>query len=558
MPAPVASPPNPDYTICRTSHHSQENNTKTRSLLAIPILLLFLAPVACAPARQVTPTPTLEPTPVIPTATPTAVPPTAIPPTPTTTPAAVFAPDPKYAGVYVYTVEEQANDGRSLLNVAYPVLENPAINASLRTLSESFIDEWRVTAASQEAAYQDYVSKTGEVAASIVTDYVQHFDVTLADDNLISLSIERYRFTGGTGSTEVRAHIFDRRAGTELAPADLFTSDAYLERLSSLARQELERRAQAEAAEAHFDTPALREEWLANMLAMVRAGTEPLPENFDGLLFHEDGTLRIQFDKYQVGPGSSGVVEVILPVESLADLLTPNMRHLLSTVNPGLEAAATPMPTPAPTPGSASSSVDCGVELCVALTFDDGPSIYTEGLLDILAQHHAHATFFVLGKSAKVQARTIIRMAQEGHEIGNHSWSHLSMKGLSAEEIRAQVDPTNELVTEITGTAPRYFRPPYGRVTDDVLAAVPMPVILWNLDPLDWQDRNADLVAERLSQASNGGILLSHDIFTSTVQAMPAVLTSLSVRGIHLVTVSQLMAPTVPQPGKVYGRRPTR
>jgi len=460
-----------------------------------------------------------------------------------------LAPDPKYANVYVYTIEEQANDGRSLLNVAYPVLENPAINTTLRTLSESFIDEWRTTAAEQEALYQDYLRRTGEVAVSVVANYVQHFDVTLANADLISLSIERYRFTGGTGSTEVTGYIFDRRSGAELGPADLFTSDAYLERLSTLSRQELERRVQTEAAESQFDSPAVRDQWLSGMLEMIRGGTEPVPDNFDGLLFHEDGTLHIQFDKYQVGPGSSGVVTVVLPVESVADLLTPKLLRLLSTVKPELMHTPTPPATPPP------AAVDCSEVPCVALTFDDGPSIYTEHLLDILAEHHAHATFFVLGKSAKVQAKTILRMAREGHEIGNHSWSHPSFKELNAEQILEQVDPTNKLVAELTGTAPRLFRPPYGRVTQDVLAAVPMPVILWSLDPLDWQDRDADLVAQRLSQAKNGGILLAHDIFTTTVQAMPAVLTSLTERGFHFVTVTELLAPTVPLPGHVYDHR---
>ncbi len=481
--------------------------------------------------------------------TATTIPPTPIPPTPTATPAAVLAPDPKYANVYVYTIEEQANDGRSLLNVAYPVLENPAINTTLRTLSESFIDEWRTTAAEQEALYQDYLRRTGEVAVSVVANYVQHFDVTLANADLISLSIERYRFTGGTGSTEVTGYIFDRRSGAELGPADLFTSDAYLERLSTLSRQELERRVQTEAAESQFDSPAVRDQWLSGMLEMIRGGTEPVPDNFDGLLFHEDGTLHIQFDKYQVGPGSSGVVTVVLPVESVADLLTPKLLRLLSTVKPELMHTPTPTATPPP------AAVDCSQVPCVALTFDDGPSIYTEHLLDILAEHHAHATFFVLGKSAKVQAKTILRMAREGHEIGNHSWSHPSFKELNAEQILEQVDPTNKLVAELTGTAPRLFRPPYGRVTQDVLAAVPMPVILWSLDPLDWQDRDADLVAQRLSQAKNGGILLAHDIFTTTVQAMPAVLTSLTERGFHFVTVTELLAPTVPLPGHVYDHR---
>jgi len=199
--------------------------------------------------------------------------------------------------------------------------------------------------------------------------------------------------------------------------------------------------------------------------------------------------------------------------------------------------------------------VDCAQALCVALTFDDGPCIYTDGLLDILQAHHARATFFVLGKSARVQQKTIARMAQEGHEIGNHSWSHLNLKDLTEDQIRDQIDPTNALVAEITGTTPQYFRPPFGTVDDYVVTTVQMPVILWSLDPLDWKDRDADLIAQRMSEASSGAIILAHDIHSSTVEAMPNVLTSLAARGIRFVTVSELMAPQELVAGQVYGRR---
>ena len=540
---------------------------KTRQALVVVTTILGMA-LACAPAGPLPEAPT-EAVNTPNTATHTATV-EEIAPTMAATaepPVEQLTPDSKYANVYVYTIEEQANEGRSLLHVAYPVTEHPAINARLKALAEEFIDEFRTQSAVQEAAYQDYVRKTGETVASFVTHYIQHFDVTIADAKLISLAIERYRFGGGTGSTEVTSHVFDRAAGTELAPADLFTSDAYLERLALLAREELERRARARAAEAQFDSEAVREEWLANLSAMIRAGTEPLAQNYDGILFLEDGTLSIQFDKYQVAPGSDGVVTVSVPIDRVADLLTPNMRQLLGI------AAATPEPTPQPsptraplptrtlappTPGSepAPTGVDCGQALCVALTFDDGPSIYTDGLLDILQAHHAHATFFVLGRSARVQTKTIARMAQEGHEIGNHSWSHLNLKELTEEQIQDQVDQTNTLVAEIMGAAPRYLRPPYGTFDDYVVATVQMPVILWSLDPLDWKDRDADLIAERMSAASSGAIILAHDIHASTVDAIPAVLTSLAARGIRLVTVSELMAPEVLVPGRVYGRRP--
>jgi len=465
----------------------------------------------------------------------------------------------KYANVYVYTFEEQANEGRSLLHVAYPVTEHPAINARLQDLAEAFAEEYTTVSAEQEEAYQDYIIETGEVAASFVTHYVQHFDVTVADANVISLAIEQYRFLGGTGSLDVTGYVFDRTTGTELASADLFESDAYLERLSQLTREVLEREARAEAAEIAFDSQAARDEWLAIRLRMIESGTEPLTENFDGILFYDDGTVRIQFDKYQVAAGVYGVVEVGIPVDSIVDLLTPKTRQFLRVAAPGPDPEPTSgSPTPVPPPSVAvqpPGEVDCEQALCVALTFDDGPSVYTEGLLDLLLAHNARATFFVLGKSARVQPETIARMAREGHEIGNHSWSHPNMMQITDAQVVEQIDLTNALVAEITGVAPRHFRPPYGAYNDHVVAVVQMPVILWSLDPLDWKDRDADIVAARMREASSGAILLAHDIHASTVAAMPSVLESLAGRGIHFVTVSELMAPAQLVPGYVYTRR---
>jgi hypothetical protein len=339
-------------------------------------------------------------------------------PTVTATAETIFepiSPYSKYDKVYVYTVEQTANEGRSLLHVAYPVTEHPAINARLAALADQFIEEFRAQSALQESANQDYVRKTGEAAASFVTQYVQHFDVTIPDANVISLAIERYQFMVGTGNTEVTGYVFDRTTGTELAPADLFESDAYLGRLSRLARERLERQAQSEAA---------REQWLAIRLEMIRLGTGPQAENFDGILLHEDGTLQIQFDKYQVAPGSHGVVTVSMPVDGVADLLTWNMRQLLGiapaapTPTPTAAPSSTPQPPPThtrtpatPGPEAGPGAVDCAQVLCVAPTFDDGPSVYTEGLLDLLRDHDSRATFFVLGWSARVQSRTLARMA---------------------------------------------------------------------------------------------------------------------------------------------------
>jgi peptidoglycan/xylan/chitin deacetylase (PgdA/CDA1 family) len=249
------------------------------------------------------------------------------------------------------------------------------------------------------------------------------------------------------------------------------------------------------------------------------------------------------------------VVAFEFPAGEIADLLGPEMQQLL-----GVEAGATatPLPSPAATPtaGGAEAGVDCSQVACVALTFDDGPSVYTERLLDVLKAQGVRATFFLLGQSARVQPETVDRMVREGHEVGNHSWSHRNMQELSDDEMREQISRTNALVAQISGASPAHFRPPYGAYDERVVTVVGMPVVLWSLDPLDWKDRDAEIVAERMGEASAGMIILAHDIHQSTVDAIPAVIESLASRGIQFVTVTELVGPPGPVAGRVYVRGP--
>jgi hypothetical protein len=291
------------------------------------------------------------------TPAPSATPALSATPAPTTTPDVSCQPS-KYEDVFVYTIEENHNEGRSTLHVAYPVTEQPAINECMETIAQAFIDEFHTVAAEQEEAYQEYVRETGEEAASFVTHYVQQFDVTAADANLMSLAIEQSRGTGGTGSTEVTGYVFDRQTGVELTLDDLFVGDTYLERLSTLSRAELERLARIEMEGLDFSSEAAREEWWAGRVSMIEQGTAPQPENFDGVLFLEDGTLRIMFDKYQVGPGAAGVVTIELPVEDVADILAPQMRQLLGLEAAASTATALPSPSPTPSPTSAPGATD--------------------------------------------------------------------------------------------------------------------------------------------------------------------------------------------------------
>ncbi len=192
----------------------------------------------------------------------------------------------------------------------------------------------------------------------------------------------------------------------------------------------------------------------------------------------------------------------------------------------------------------------------VALTFDDGPSQEnTPRLLDMLRKRGLKATFFVVGQCAAQYPEILRRIASEGHEIGNHSWSHPSLAKMGELGVTEQLQKTHDVVQQLTGSFPKLMRPPYGAFTANQRSWAHQKwgykTILWDVDPLDWKVRNAGRVhSEILRQTVPGSIILAHDIHASTVDAMPATLDALLAKGCQFVTVSELLAMDQPAPGK--------
>jgi len=185
---------------------------------------------------------------------------------------------------------------------------------------------------------------------------------------------------------------------------------------------------------------------------------------------------------------------------------------------------------------------DCKVVKCIALTFDDGPSPETTTkLLNILSKRNVKATFFVTGNNVNNHPDIVTRTYKEGNEIGNHSWSHADFTTLSDTNIAKEVDRTNKAIEKATGVAPKLFRPPYGAINQRVKADINMPLILWDVDTLDWKNRDATIVAKRVvKSADKNKIILMHDIHATSVEAVAPVLDTLIEEGYYFVTVSQL------------------
>jgi len=182
----------------------------------------------------------------------------------------------------------------------------------------------------------------------------------------------------------------------------------------------------------------------------------------------------------------------------------------------------------------------------LALTFDDGPSEHTERLLDIFKQYGGSATFFVVGNMIEHREKTLQRIVNENHEIGNHSWNHRQLTYLNQQEITDQIMMTRAKIYDVTGVDCLIVRPPYGAYNDTLKAVgaeLGVHYINWSVDTLDWKSRNAQAVYDEVfAHASDGAIILCHDLHSSTVDAMEIIIPKLINDGYQLVTVSQLLS----------------
>ncbi|MBV9008993.1 MAG: polysaccharide deacetylase family protein [Verrucomicrobia bacterium] len=227
---------------------------------------------------------------------------------------------------------------------------------------------------------------------------------------------------------------------------------------------------------------------------------------------------------------------------------------------PTAAPSATASQTPAPTvsePKTTVSSVHVDGPY-IALTFDDGPNEkLTPRLLDLLAQHHIHATFFVVGENAARYPEILQRAVREGHEIGNHSWSHPNLAKMSDDAVRSQIKRTEDAIVKATGIRPTLLRPPYGSITAHqkrwLHDEFGYEIVLWDVDPLDWKNPGPSVVTNRvLKETRPGSIVLSHDIHAQTIESEPETLRELEAKGFKFVTVSELLKmQTAPTPKPV-------
>ncbi|WP_254450172.1 polysaccharide deacetylase family protein [Cohnella herbarum] len=242
--------------------------------------------------------------------------------------------------------------------------------------------------------------------------------------------------------------------------------------------------------------------------------------------------LQAEAASPEAAPGETSSTETAPPTNAEAQ---PPTDHVLP-------------PTPSPTDKENNEH-----RKLIALTFDDGPdSKYTTQILDILAENDVKATFFVVGTQVGKYPEVAKRIVEEGHSIGNHSWSHSDLTKLSEKARNKEIDRTQQAIIEATGNTPHLLRAPYGAISKTVLNSIhgyDMKHVYWTVDTRDWAGTPVDEMHRNvMTNAGKGGIVLMHSFggrkhaIEHTVKLLPSIIKDLKAKGYELVTVDELIA----------------
>lgn len=260
-------------------------------------------------------------------------------------------------------------------------------------------------------------------------------------------------------------------------------------------------------------------------------------------MFLTNKSVVFKFDKYVVTAGAAGSPEITISLNKMRDLITDEWKKRIDLEDNDLpEQPENPEPSDENDSDKDSDKDTPSSDKQVALTFDDGPHpTNTLEVLQLLDEYNAKATFFMLGNRVDFYPDIAKMIAEKGHELGNHTWSHKNLTSLRQEEMSEEVKITNEVIQNATGEHPTAFRPPYGAINDQVREVIGITPTLWTIDTLDWKSHDPNEVLSIVKEnVTNGSVILMHDIHESTVEAVELVLKFLDEEGYEFVTVSEI------------------
>ena len=407
--------------------------------------------------------------------------------------------DSAFPGVRIAT--DISNDKNIPFAIQYPITEFEPFNEVVHTYIESSKERYINTMRLQVNA-KSKNNVPGELNIS--------FDTYQYEEQYYSFVLTKNMSTDDNGyQTSVETFFLNNETGELLDIRTVLNKD-----LKSL-----------ETFAVHVRSELQKDEDLKDILLEEKliAATEPKWRLFKRFAL-KDESLIIYFDKDEIAQSSAGTPTFEVPLSFINPLLAHEFQIQMATTDAVISH------------GHIEGKR-------VALTFDDGPDpVVTGQILDLLDKYNAKATFFMLGSRVQYYPSLVRDVYESGHEVGNHTWNHPVLTKLSSREVLEEYNATQDAITDALGVGATIFRPPYGATNKRVNDLVPIPLINWSIDTLDWKHRDAQKILPIVqNHMHNNAIILMHDIHQSTADGLEGILAYLQAEGYQFVTVSEIL-----------------
>ncbi len=453
------------------------------------------------------------------------------------TPVVIDTIDSSYPGIKIIT--ETSNDTYSPFAIQYPQSShspfNDAISGYISHTKQSYL-----TAMEKNREQANRYKGELNISFETLSHHSGNYSFVIVNNNSI---------VGPNGSTEIRSFHLNPTTEKIISITDVFELDVKrLEAISTIVREHF------------YSDEALKDSLFPEDLHI---NTEPIWENYSNFALTDDSII-FYFDEDELAAGAVGPPIVAIALTDINDLLANEFKIQVQTPDPSPDdSSAIDEPDPNTTPDSNEPPINEGksdsvsqntggtllpdatgenVVKKVALTFDDGPDPkVTTQILETLEKYNAKATFFMLGSRVEYYPDIAKNVKEAGHELGNHTWNHPDLTKADLEKVSNEINRTSMIIETVTGTKATAFRPPYGAVNQKVRSQTNLPVVLWDVDTLDWKNRDANqLLVKVKEKTKDGSIILMHDIHQATADGLDAVLAYLQSEGYIFVTVSEL------------------
>ncbi|MDR0269361.1 polysaccharide deacetylase family protein [Paenibacillus sp.] len=422
----------------------------------------------------------------------------------------------KYPGVGLVT--EITEKKKYNIAMHYPKFKSDKLNAEIEGYVSSIKEGFLTNVDENKKYIKDYVPELS-LSMEIYPVVENVYSIVFSEENYV---------VGANAQQKVKVYLVDTKMGDFIQPTEIFKDTKQnREQLYALLNKAFQ--------ESKEYSPLLLE-------GELKSFAQDSGNQFKGMYLKGKSSI-FQFDKYEVTAGAAGTPKISIPLDEMKNLLTDEWKGKLQIKNDKKE-------TPK---NSNDKNIAKGEKIDknkhsstgvkrVALTFDDGPHPKdTLKILELLKKYDAKATFFMLGGRVDFYPDVVKKIADQGHELGNHTWDHKDLKTLSTAEAIQEVERTNQAIKSAVGREPTVFRPPYGARNKEVENAIGIPSVLWTIDTLDWKSHNPDQILKIVKEnVKDGSTILMHDIHRTTVEAVEPILKYLKKEGYECVTVSEL------------------